>query len=124
MKKTERMRYLRRSISKVFFAIGVLFVAVSMYYFWNAHQIKQQQLERADDDPFVIVFTDKIQPEDTGRRDDEMTRLNNQRLRSKNRGWLLIISGVGLLVTISALNSWGRNPVALGIAERDRENGC
>jgi hypothetical protein len=112
------MRGFRRSISKVFFALGVLFVAVSIYYFWNAYQIKRQQLERAGDDPFVIVFTDKSQPEDTGRGDDEMTKLNNQRLRSKNRGWLLIISGVGLLIAISALKNWRRKPVALSIEEK------
>ena len=106
-----------RPISNLLFAVGLVFVAVSIYCFWNAYQIRQQQLQKAGDDPFVMVFTDKIRPEDTGRGNDEMKRLNNQRLRSENTGWLLIISGPGLLVAISALKSWRRKPVALSITD-------
>lgn len=61
------MNKLRMSNSRwpinVLLLIGVILVAVSVYCFWNAHQIEQQQLEKAGDDPFVRVFTDKIQPE-------------------------------------------------------------
>jgi hypothetical protein len=107
-----------RPISNILSALGVVFVAVSIYCFWNAYQIRQQQLQKAGDDPFALVFTDKIQPEDRGSGIDEMTRLNNQRLRSENTGWLLIIIGVGSLVATSALKSWRRKPVALSIKEK------
>ena len=116
------MRSIGRPISNILFVIGVVSLAVSIYYFWDAYQIKQQQLQRAGDDPFVMVFTDKIQPEDSGMGDNVMTRLNNQRLRSEKRGWLLIISGVGLLVATAALKSWRRKPVALSTMGSDREN--
>jgi hypothetical protein len=106
-------------MSKILFAIGLVSVAVSIYYFWDAYQIKEQQLQRAGGDPFVLVFTDQLQTEESGTGDNEMTRLNNQRLRSEKRGWLLIISGVGLLVAATALKSWRRKPVALGIMKGD-----
>jgi hypothetical protein len=111
-----------RPIINISFALGVVFVAVSIYCFSNSHQIRQQQLQKAGDDPFVMVFTDKIQPEDTGRDNDEMIKLNNQRLRSEKTAWLLMISGVGLLISTSALKSWRRKPVALSIIEKRYRN--
>jgi hypothetical protein len=116
------MRNLRDQISNILFAIGAVFVIASIYFFWNAYQIGQHQLQEAGDDPFVMVFSDKIQPEGGGRGNDEMTRLNNRRLRSKNAGWLLIISGVVLLAATSALKSWRRKPAAPSIIEKDGGN--
>ena len=70
---------------------------------------------------FLIVFADKIQPEDAGRGNDAMTRLNNRRLRNKNTGWLFMVSGVVLLSATSALSSWSRKPAVLSILEKDEE---
>lgn len=112
------MRNLRRNISKVLMAIGVFFVAVSIYCFWNAYQIRPQQIQKAGNDPFVMVFSDKFQPEDAGTNHDEMIKLNNQRLRRENTGWYLIIGGVGLLAATSVMRSWRRKSIALGIVEK------
>jgi len=112
------MRNFRGPISNVLFTIGAFFVAMSIYCFWNAHQIRQQQLQKAGDDPFVMVFTDKILTEDARKDNDEIIRLNNQRLRSENRGWFLMISGVGILVAVSALKVWKRKSVTLNIIEK------
>ena len=116
------MRNLRWTMTNVLFAIGVVFVALSIYFFWNAYQIGEQQLQKAGDETFVIVFTDRIQPEDGGIGNDEMTRLNNRRLRNKNTGWLLMVSGAILLAARSALKRWRRKPAALSIIEKDEEN--
>jgi uncharacterized membrane protein YidH (DUF202 family) len=120
--KVMDVKSLRTPISNVLAAIGAVFVVVSIYCLWNAHKIRQQQLQLAGDDPFAMVFSDKIQREDTGTGNDEMTKLNNQRLRSENRGWYLIIGGVGLLVAGSALKGWRRKPLTLGLGE-DRQEG-
>ena len=112
------MKNHRRLISNVLFAICAVLIAVSMSCFWNANQTKQRQLQKSGDDPFTIVFSDKIQSEHTGTGSDEMTRLNNQRLMSENRGWISIISGVGLLVIASALKAWRRKPVTLRLEEK------
>ena|SRR5215472_9360055 len=112
------MRDFRGLISNVLITIGAIFVAVSIYCFWNGRQIRQQQLQKAGDDPFVMVFTDKIQPEDARNANAEIIRLNNQRLRSENRGWFLIISGVGILIAISALKGWRRKSISLNIIDK------
>ena len=111
------LRIYRRQISNVLLIIGSVFVAVSIYCLWNAYQIGQQQLKQAGDDPFAMVFTDKTQPEGAATANAEMTRLNNRRWRNENTGWVLIISGVGLLVVASAIKGWRKPPVILGLGE-------
>ena len=112
------MRNLRWNISQVLIALGVVLVTVSIYCFWSAYRIKQQQLQKAGDDPFTLVFSDKIQTEATGTGDNEMSRLNGQRLRNENAGWYLIISGVGLLVATSAFEGWRRKSITLNLKEK------
>ena len=109
---------LKAPIGYVLATIGAVFVMASIYCLWSAYQIRQEQLRLAGDDSFAIVFSDKIQREDIGTGNDEMTKLNNRRLMSEDRGWYLIISGAGLLVAAAALKSWGRKPIDLGLTEK------
>ena len=111
------MRNYERLISNLLLVIGTVSVAVAINCLWNAYKIKQEQLLKAGDDPFIMVFTDKVEPENTGTGNDGMIRLNNQRLRNENRGWILIISGVSLFAIASGLKAWGNRPVTLGLEE-------
>lgn len=106
----------RKGINYLLDASGVVLIAVSIYCFWNAYRIRQQLLERAGNDPFAVVFIDKIEPRTTGGIQSEVITLNYQRLRNENAGWILIIAGIILILSALALRR-KRDFQTLGISE-------
>jgi len=73
-------------------------------------------LEIAENDPYGMVFTTKIEPEVQGGKPNEIVMLNNRRMRSENRGWWLIISGSLMTLTGAGIRKEKESIKILGIA--------
>lgn len=107
-------------VGSVLMAFGIIAIVMSVFCFWNSHRISQQLLQMADDDPFAMVYTTKIEPEVEGGKSNEIVILNNRRIRNGNRGWWLIISGSLMTLGGAGIKSERENINTLGISAGQR----
>jgi hypothetical protein len=110
------MKKSRKMVSSLLIAAGIIAIVISALCFWNAYKIRQQLLGMADDDPFAMVFTTKIEPEVQGGKPNEIIILNNRRIRNENRGWWLIISGSLMTLAGAGIRKERESIKTLGIA--------
>ena len=112
------MRNATRHVSSLLFTLCVLLAALSVYSFWNAHEITRLLVEQAGDDPFAMVYTDATEVSPTmSQQYRELIMLNIRRRRSESAGWLSMVAGVLLLSSASILRARKRTPQTLGISE-------